>query len=253
MRIGAPTEACLPRLRALWKEAFGDDDAFLDCFYETAFAYARCRCVTEGDTLAAALYWFECTLGGERIAYLYGVATANAFRGKGLCRALMEDTHRHLQALGYRGAVLVPAKLPLVSMYEKMGYRVCSHRCRTTCRAEAAPLLLEELSPMEYAVARRGRLPMDGVLQEGENLEFLSRQARFYRGDDFLLAARREDDRLVGIELLGSVAPIAAITHALGCKDGEFLTAGSSCDEPFAMYCGFDGLPAPRYFGFAFD
>ena len=33
-------------------------------------------------------------------------------------------------------------------------------------------------------------LPQGGVVQEGANLDFLEKQARFFAGHDFLLAAR---------------------------------------------------------------
>ena len=36
-----PTAAHTDGLRALWKEAFGDGDAFLDLFFATAFARER--------------------------------------------------------------------------------------------------------------------------------------------------------------------------------------------------------------------
>lgn len=254
MRIGAPAKEQLSQLRALWKAAFGDGDAFLDCFFETAFSPARCRCVTVDGNVAAALYWFDCSLDGEKIAYVYAVATANAFRGRGLCRTLMEDTHRHLSTLGYRGAVLVPSEPSLFMMYEKMGYQTCSYRRRVTCRAEVGDITLTELSKEDYALERRARLPIGGVLQEGENLDFLARQARFYKGEDLLLAARREEGRLIGVELLGSSEQIGVITHALGCKEGVFFAPGDFFDEPFGMFCGFDAsFNAPSYFGFAFD
>ena len=103
MTIDAPKPFHLPSLKALWKEAFGDTDAFLDTFEKSAFSYHRCRCVTDGDTGAAALYWFDCSYEEGRIAYLYAIATAKSHRGRGLCRALMEDTHKHLKKMGYSG------------------------------------------------------------------------------------------------------------------------------------------------------
>jgi hypothetical protein len=76
MNINAPTLDLIPALRGLWKEAFGDSDDFLDMFWRTAFSYDRCRCVTVDGEVAAALYWFDCECRGERVAYIYAVATA---------------------------------------------------------------------------------------------------------------------------------------------------------------------------------
>ena len=46
MTIDAPKKQDIPALKALWQEAFGDEEAFLDCFFSTAFSPKRCRCVT---------------------------------------------------------------------------------------------------------------------------------------------------------------------------------------------------------------
>ena len=38
MRIDHPDLGQIPELRQLWKEAFGDSDAFLDAFFMVAFS-----------------------------------------------------------------------------------------------------------------------------------------------------------------------------------------------------------------------
>ena len=113
-------------LRQLWKKTFGDSDAFLDIFFDTAFSTKRCMCVTCKDSVAAALYWFDCTFSNQKIAYIYAVATAKEFRGQGLCHSLMEHTHSHLKEQGYAGTILSPAEKTLFDFYEKMGYQTCA-------------------------------------------------------------------------------------------------------------------------------
>ena len=81
MIIDYPAENAIPQLRGLWKEAFGDEDAFLDAFFATGFSPDRCRCVTVDGQLAAALYWFDCSWEEKPLAYLYAVATGKAYRG----------------------------------------------------------------------------------------------------------------------------------------------------------------------------
>ena len=100
MIINQPQSSHIPALRQLWKQAFGDPDAFLDGFFETGFSPDRCRCIMLDQQILAALYWFDCTWNGKKIAYLYAVATDLQYRGNGLCRALMENTHLHLKFLG---------------------------------------------------------------------------------------------------------------------------------------------------------
>ena len=65
MTIDRPLPEQLPQLRGLWKEAFGDTDAFLDIFFHRAFSRNRCRCVTLNGQVVAALYWFDCGWNGK--------------------------------------------------------------------------------------------------------------------------------------------------------------------------------------------
>lgn len=242
MKIDYPLEDQIGGLRALWQEAFGDSEDFLDIFWDTAFSPDRCRCITLDAQVAAALYWFDCRLNDRPIAYVYAVATAKAHRGQGLCRRLMDDTRHLLAELGYSGIVLVPES-HLFGMYEGMGYRVCSYVREFTCRAGDDPIALQEIGVEEYAQLRRQFLPAGGVVQENENLQYLSKISKFYAGDDFLYAENAE--------LLGNADAAGAILAALGKDSLQFRCPGS--EKPFAMYLPLDHSPAPTYFGLAFD
>lgn len=264
--FGEPCEDTLPQLRELWKEAFGDSDYFLDCFYTTAFDKSRCRVayastsktsvcsedIPTRNNLAAALYWFDCNIDSQRIAYVYAVATSKAFRGNGACHVLLEDTHKHLTALGYSSVILVPGNEALVQIYEGCEYELCTKRARIICSAEDMNVEIFEIKKEEFAALRSEHLPKDSIIQEGANLDFLETQAKFYSGEQFLLSANIENDNLYGIELLGNTSVAPGIIHALGCKDGTFFTPGK--DEPFAMWHPLrEDAVEPGYFGFAFD
>lgn len=253
MKIDAPCSSRMPSLRSLWQEAFGDTEGFLDVFYQTAFSPDRSRCVTIDGETAAALYWFDCLCQDKPVAYLYAIATAKDFRGQGLCHRLMEDTHRHLEALGYEGAILVPGSAELFKLYESMGYRTCCHIREFSCLGAAEGVPLQPISKTEYAKLRRRFLPEGGVLQEKENLDFLETQAMFYAGPGFLATVRRETNNFDCIELLGDLAAAPGIVKALGYAEGKFRTPGLG--RPFAMYhpLGESKLPSPGYFGLAFD
>jgi ribosomal protein S18 acetylase RimI-like enzyme len=252
MKIDAPRPHHFPALWDLWIEAFGDTEAFLRDFERTAFDPMRCRCVIQNDTMAAALYWFDCSYPSGRVAYLYAIATAKAYRGQGLCRALLEDTHRHLKALGYVAAILVPSDEGLFDFYRKMGYQTATHIGEICAVASTHPLQMREVGIEEYARLRQKFLPHGGVIQEGENLRFLQTMARFYAGDDLLLTARLENGFLDGIELLGNTAFAPDIVCALGCAEGHFRVPDAK--TPFSMYYPLlDGVKSPSYFGLAFD
>ena len=101
MTIDAPQAAQVAQLRALWQEAFGDTDAFLDAFYHTAFCPERSRCVMVEGKVVAAVYWFPCSCDGRKVAYIYALATAKAHQGHGYGRKLMSAVRELLAEQGF--------------------------------------------------------------------------------------------------------------------------------------------------------
>lgn len=251
MIIDHPRPEDVGCLRRLWQQAFGDTDAFLDSFFRLGFDPRRCLCAFAQDRPVAVLYWFDCTYQGRKIAYLYAIATEKEHRSKGICRALMGDAHAHLGRLGYSAAVLVPGGETLFRFYGAMGYEVFgSVSCRQVS-AGAEPAALRPVDPAEYAALRRKLLPPGGVIQEGALLELLADQMNLYAGENFLLSAATEKDRLLVQEYLGDLAATPGILTALGLKTGIFRFPGS--ESPFAMGLSLDGSPLPAYFGLALD
>lgn len=239
-------------LRALWQEAFGDPDAFLDAFFSSAYAKERCRCAVEEGKLLGALYWLDAWVQGQKYAYLYAIATAGSSRGKGVCHALMADTHSHLKTQGYSGSILVPGSQSLFRFYGGMGYRLCSSVKELECCAGTEPVAVKAVTATAYAALRRQLLPPGGAVQEQENLAFLQTQCQLYAGADFLLAGALQHGKLTAVEYLGDPVHCGGILCALGCDRGVFRMPGE--DKPFAMYLPFgkDSIK-PSYFGLAFD
>lgn len=239
-------------LRRLWQQAFGDPEEFLDIFFSVAYSPDRCRCLYEDGQLGAALYWFDCTWGGKKLAYLYAVATDKQYQGRGFCRALIADTHTHLQKLGYQGAILVPNGADLFGLYKKLGYGICSFMSTFSCEVADKPIPLQTISKEEYAALRREKLPAGSVIQEGETLALLDAYSGFYKGDHLLLTAYPENGKLKVSELLGDAAAAPGILASLGYKEGTFRTPGE--DAPFAMYYPLtDHTANPQYLGLALD
>ena len=251
MRFDHPTAHQTGALRALWRQAFGDTEEFLDQFFSTGFSPRHCRCAMENGQLAAALYWFDCEFDGRKLAYLYAIATDAVFQNRGVCRALMADTHTLLKAHGYSGTLLVPGAASLGAFYGSRGYRWATGLREFFCTAAPEPVSVQSIDADEYARLRREVLPAGSVLQEGRSLAFLGTQALFYAGPRLLLAARREEDTLFGLELLGDPAAGPGLVRALGSTRGHFRTPGR--DRSFAMYRPLDSAPPPAYFAFAFD
>lgn len=247
MRIEYPSSNRAPQAKALWKAAFGDEGAFIDLFFARAFFWNRCRIGLEGDEVTAMLYWLDAEYRGEQYAYLYAVAVHPAFRGRGACRALMEDTAQELVRRGYAGALLYPAAEELRRMYEKLGYRSFGAARAWACAA-GTPRFLREIGPAEYARLRRRYLPAEGVIQEGASLELLAGAAKLYAGEDFLLAASGDGETLDGTELLGEAGAAPGILGALGCKTGKFRQGRAAMWRPLRQ-----DAPEPGYLGLVFD
>lgn len=238
-------------LRRLWQLAFSDSEEFIDLFFSTAFAPERCCFLTAGEDVTAALYWLDCRYREQKFAYIYAVATHPDHRGKGLCRALMVQTHEILRSQNYAGAILYPAEPGLRSMYKKLGYLPCSTVSEFSCEAGTAAAL-RAVSPEEYARLRRRFLPETGLVQEGASLAYLAAYCGLYAGEDFLLAGAGYDGSFHAMELLGNRDAAPGILAALGQKTGRFRCPGG--EIPFTMYCPLrPNIAAPNYVGLVFD
>lgn len=234
MIIDRPNEKDYPDLQTLWKEAFSDTDSFISAFWESGFSPDRCRCISEGGTVLSALYWFDGEINGEKAAYLYAIATKDAFRKQGLCRKLLENTHTHLKSLGYTTAVLVPATVSLFDYYEKLGYRRFGGVRKALITSGSTPAPLREISPETYFALARKEHPEDSVILQLPALQFFAKWGHFYEGDNCLLAAAKDECTLHVQAFWGDISAAPAVLKALGCKDGHFITLGGT--EPYAMY-----------------
>lgn len=252
MNFEQPGKEQISQLVQLWKEAFGEYDGFWELFLETGFLPEHCRCLTENGQAVAGLYWFDCSCGDDKIAYVYAVVTDSRQRGKGLCRKLMAHVHGLLKDQGYSSVMLVPADEGLRQMYSKLGYEDCTTIGKLPCEAGSSAVEIRNVGTEEYASLRKRLLPDGGVLQEGIQLPFLAAQAQLFAGADFLLAAYLDGETLRGMELLGNSEAAPGIVKALGCKQGVFQIPGD--EHPFAMIHKLtENAVIPTYLGFSFD
>ena len=252
MNVDYPTVGQIPGLRDLWKEAFGDNDLFLDAFFAHGFSADRCRCVREKGRVLAALYWFETAWEGRRFAYLYAVATAASHRGKGLFSMLLADTKAVLEKAGYDGILLVPENEALSRMYEKFGFAACAAVDSFSAVAGEKTVPVREIGEAEFARLRRDFLPQGAVIQEGETLAFLASQCHFWAGADFLTVGQIYDGKLVCSEILGNRAAASGLLRALEVPEGTFRGPGEG--KPFSWFLPLrDFCGRPTYFGLALD
>ena len=252
MIIRKPNEKHIPELKALWKQAFGDSEEYIDAFFEKSFSKERCLLVEQEGKAVSVLYWFDCEYQGKKIAFLYAISTDKDFRGKGICSALIESAHQHLTSLEYSGAILVPANKKLFDFYKRFGYKQTCYISEFSAVA-SNPIDIRKIDIAEYAMLRKRYLGDGCVLQEGENLDFLEIQSELYAGEDFVLALENENGKIFGTELLGNTERAGEILASLGSAEASFRTIGK--EKPFALWLPLKdaNLPCPEYFGLAFD
>ena len=228
-------------LRILFTEAFGDE-AFTELFFSRGFSAERCLAAFGGELLAA-LHWFDCTLEGQKAAYVYGIAAFKAHRGLGIGSKLIDGALSHLKQLGYGPVFLVPAEPALFGYYERFGFRQVSTISEHTVTA-GAPIPVRRLNAAEYAALRRAYLPAHSLLQEGSCLSLLGGYADFYATDRAVAALSGD----MVWELLGDPSDAPGLIATLGLPQATVRTPGSG--RPFAMGVNAD---APVYLGLALD
>ena len=229
------------KLRELFTEAFGDED-FTDLFFAKGYSPSRCLGAFDGELLAA-LHWFDCTLDGEKAAYIYGIAAFQAQRGRGIGSELIRAALDNLQELGYRQILLVPAGESLFGYYERFGFRAVS-TIREVEIGAGEVLPIRRLTVSEYAAARRELLPENGLLQEGPCLELLSGYAECYAAGETIAAVTGD----MVWELLGDEVAAPGVIAALGLERATVRMPGPG--RPFAMALGGVG---ECYLGLALD
>lgn len=234
-------------LKQLWKTVFGDPEAFIDTFFRVAFSFDRCRYVAENGKAICALYWFDCSYEGGKLAYIYAVATEPSHQGKGLASRLLAETHAHLKAQGYAGTVLKPAN-GLFPFYERLGYQTSGH-IRRFSAAAGDPIPLKELSPEEYGVLRKNYLPDNAVIQEGITLEFLHSFAAFYAAADGIICVSRQEP--VIFEYLGNPNSAPGVLATFGILQAEIPTVGA--EIPFTMWHPLNCTKIPGYLGITLE
>ncbi len=121
----------VPRLKALWKTAFGDEDADIHHFYDTWFSPELTVVINDADAVndrcipVSAAYILPVGAlvlpGGVRLpcAMLYAIATLPRYRGRGYGEAVTRAAAEQATATGFPAVVLKPADEGLFDFYEK--------------------------------------------------------------------------------------------------------------------------------------
>lgn len=251
----------IPALKALWKQAFGDTDAEIDSFFQTVYPEATGFCAEEDGAVIAMLFALPLTLAhGEEMqkaAYLYAVATDEAFRGRGVCpepdgvrRKDAAETLRlpvccsfrrrkslrpTMRRWATRGRTAAPRRRSARTRRRarrlwsrRRNTRACARRCCLTCRTRAIPR-----RQLDYAA---------------EDLDFY----RLEQGYALGCAAVRRAGQIVE-ELLPDARMLPALAAALGAGQYPVKTPGHGTMNCMAKWLDAEKQTAPIWLAFDFD
>ena len=163
MRPGRPEG--VPAQKALWKAAFGDEDRYIDWFYECCGGSADVLEVVEEGRLASMLALLPQTLtlpGGGTASgwYIYALATDPGARSKGYGRQLLRFVDGYLAERGADCVTTVPAEPSLFKFFGTVGFAPCfSTRKLELLKSMLQPAAegdrAEPVEPGEYNAIRR--------------------------------------------------------------------------------------------------
>ncbi len=113
-------------LKALWQEAFGDDESYLNAFFASVYKDEDTLVYVEDSRPAAALYIVPYTMpqktGDIKVAYLYALATRLTHRGQGIMARLIERSFEICQKRGCTLLTLIPSEPSLFDYYRRFGF-----------------------------------------------------------------------------------------------------------------------------------
>lgn len=238
MIIRKPTRLDLPRLSALWQEAFEESPEDVKIFYETAFSCDRALVAAEQNP-AACIYWIDAQIGGQKVAYLYAFAVEKAYRSRGVGKRLLRETLETLKGEGYQAAVLVPGEESLYAYYEKAGFVPFGKTRKSVIEKSAPGIPGRKVAPETYFALRQKAKP--SVQWTEETISYLGRFCDLYAGEDWLLAIGREGVQ----EFIGNTADLPHILYTLNIEKVSALLPG---EDPCAMACLFAPMTLPDVF-----
>lgn len=112
--------------RELWKEVFGDDDAFLDLYFSEVFSekdtlslyhFATGKAIARVDLLPFVFHWHDTSL---KAYYISGAATAKEARGEGRMTQLLQVAHHEMRRRGAVLSFLIPQEASLYGYYRRV-------------------------------------------------------------------------------------------------------------------------------------
>ena len=180
-----------PGMTALWQEAFGDPQEYIDLFFDNRMQWQNTLLYKEGDVVAGQLFILSCQLStpgkSYSCGYIYSVATRKTFRGQGIGTRLLEAAHQLLRERGFDLAVLAPAGTSLFDFYGNRGYIPQGYIRREVIeashlRTQDKELLLSPISPQEILELRQQYYGNAFLRWDEDGIRYIVKENHFLGG-----------------------------------------------------------------------
>jgi predicted acetyltransferase len=210
-------QADIPQAKALWKQAFGDSDAFIDWYFANKALPGNSLCIFDGK-LASIIHMIPVNVRIQgrlfESAYIAGAATAADRRGEGLMRTLLYESLRLMRERGITVTHLYPFRH---SFYESFGWATYSYVYNRTAKEAPAQPGAEITEPEDWKplapLYERVMSRFDGYIARG------SREWR-WRFDEHMVdggktAALKRGGKTAAYMLYGSVRGKAEVIETV--------------------------------------
>ena len=251
----------IPALKALWQEAFGDEQQDIDLFFETVYPNATGFCAEDGGELVSMLFALPQTIVKEekqfKCAYLYAVATKKDRQGEGLCSALLAYAEKELRKRYFEALLLSPASERLADFYAERGFTRQTGAKKTLLDCAQPTGQATEIGVQDYAGLRETMLfDVPHVRYPKAMLDYEAARAKLYRlelGYDLGCAAVSvQDGTAVVEELLPDLRMLPALAAEVHAERYLVRTPGHdglSCMAKWLDKAAF----GPVWLAFPFD
>lgn len=228
-------ETDISRLKELWKLCFGDEDSYIDHYFDTFYRPERALVLEAEGIVCSMLLTFSFTLTaaeGTRypVCYIYAFCTDPEAQGKGYGRTLLAYAEETARQAGYTAALMVPGEKSLFDFYGSLGYEIGAVLHEEALSLSSAPdALLFPISPERYNQQRETWLTgIPHISYDAETLTYqhrlcLDSDGGFYQVSDGIAAVETDEGILYVKELLchEPKAALSALMKHLNCQHAE--------------------------------
>lgn len=259
----------IPQLKQLWIEAFGDDEAFIELFYQYHFREENVWCYQVGEEPVAVLYgiegayWLDET--GTKtcpIQYYYAGATRKSCRGKGYYGELLAYLRQRKEGI----ATLVPVH-ELLPYYIRNRFHlnvkeeeeIIPHKTLMELQEENVEVLKGTLSGKRYKELRDAKLGCPGYIEWDENAINFAIENNLYTKGIVKEVRVDTEPHLLMAKIMGKTLRIIETTlskqqlYRYGAKLVEEFECNDIVIKGKSMMSVKDHWPYPPYFNLILD